>query len=310
MNDLSYLQHTNVIVDNFVNKVLEDGGIVDEPLIINEYNELHTIIKKQASLVVTGGAYKAGKLYGMNPQTSASIPFTFSRSGVATRVNNQGLIETVPVDVPRMDYDPVTKRFKGLLMEKGSTNFVTYSNDFTHASWIKGRCIATPNSAIGPDGLLSATKITADGGVNPNTNTSIASATLGGLASKTFTFSVWMWTDESVSDKTAQLFIYGNTSTENISQLNITLTSTPTRYSVTTTFGAAPVSTSLVFKFDISQTNGTVPVTIYHYAWGAQLEASSSPSSYIPTAGTSVTRGDDICSAPQGSWYNVSEGTQ
>ena len=33
---------------------------------------------------------------------------TFARASVATRVNEAGLIETVPADHARMDYDPIT----------------------------------------------------------------------------------------------------------------------------------------------------------------------------------------------------------
>ena len=33
---------------------------------------------------------------------------TFTRSSIATRVNEVGLIETVPADQARVDYDPIT----------------------------------------------------------------------------------------------------------------------------------------------------------------------------------------------------------
>jgi len=53
---------------------------------------------------------------------------TFTRASVATRVNEAGLIETVPADLTRMDYDPITLAQKGLLVEEARTNLFNNSN--------------------------------------------------------------------------------------------------------------------------------------------------------------------------------------
>jgi len=45
------------------------------------------------------------------------------------------------------------------------------------------------------------------------------------------------------------------------------------------------------------------------YIWGAQLEEGSFPTSYIPTAGTQVTRAADDCVRTLGDEFNPSEGT-
>lgn len=47
---------------------------------------------------------------------------TFTRASTATRVNASGVLESVAIDGPRFDYDPVTLAPKGLLIEEQRTN--------------------------------------------------------------------------------------------------------------------------------------------------------------------------------------------
>ena len=61
---------------------------------------------------------------------------TFTRASTATRVNSLGLIEIVEVDIPRLDYDPVTLAQKGILIEESRTNALVRSNDFS-TTWAR-----------------------------------------------------------------------------------------------------------------------------------------------------------------------------
>lgn len=87
-----------------------------------------------ASLVFlpSGGAGKDGKAYSMKP-TNGDGDFTFSRGSnlTATRVDSNGLIE------------------------KGRENLLTYSNDFSNASWNKSETSVTSGQS-GYDGSLNA----------------------------------------------------------------------------------------------------------------------------------------------------------
>ena len=55
---------------------------------------------------------------------------TFSRGSIGTRVNRNGLIETIPANQPRFDFDPVTGECRGLLIEESRANLIVVSNSF------------------------------------------------------------------------------------------------------------------------------------------------------------------------------------
>ena len=96
-------------------------------------------------------AYKAGKIYSPIPESGAG-DLTFTRAGVANRVNSNGIIEEMGTNVPRLDYSG--GGCPSWLFEPQRTNLLTYSEQFDNAAWIK-RCncqLLTPNQGIAPDG--------------------------------------------------------------------------------------------------------------------------------------------------------------
>ena len=76
------------------------------------------------SLVMIPSGYKAQKVYSAVP-TNGDGDFDFARSTSATRVNKNGLIEEVAVNVPRLDYSD--GGCPSLLLEPASTNLLPYS---------------------------------------------------------------------------------------------------------------------------------------------------------------------------------------
>jgi hypothetical protein len=85
----------------------------------------------KASLIVTPNAYKASKLYSVVPSTGAG-DMDVVRATTATRVNSLGLIESVAVNVPRIDY--TNGSCPSLLVEPQRTNLDTTSQTFL--DWI------------------------------------------------------------------------------------------------------------------------------------------------------------------------------
>ena len=82
------------------------------------------------------------------------LPFDFSRASKATVINKDGLIETVGSGIPRIDYKDDSKG--ALKLEPQRTNLVTYSSDFSDASWNKNGGTVSITSEIAPDGTTNS----------------------------------------------------------------------------------------------------------------------------------------------------------
>ena len=111
------------------------------------------------SLAMIPSAYADSKVYSVLPNNGDG-DFTFDRASTATRVGQNGLIETVLTDIPRLNYDisnGVVQSCPSLLLEPASTNLVPYSQTFT--GWSLTNAVETPNALISPDGNLNASKI-------------------------------------------------------------------------------------------------------------------------------------------------------
>ena len=117
------------------------------------------------SIAMIPSGVKAGKLYSVLP-TNGAGDFTTTRASVATRVNENGLIEEVAANVPRLDYSDGT--CPSLLLEPTATNLIIYSEDFSNTSWNKTSIgtgsspSVTVNQGLAPDGALNADRIVLD----------------------------------------------------------------------------------------------------------------------------------------------------
>ena len=255
-------------------------------------------IYDKASLIQIPSGYKAGELYSVIPNSGAG-DFTYTRNGTATRVNSQGLIETVNANVPRLDYpfiDGVVQDCPRLLLEPQRTNYAPYSENFS--SWFDAGVTITPNAIISPKGTLNASKLVST--ANNWRKSSFFTASSG----VTYTVSIYAKLDTSTSTTTTRLEVYNgagslaanyNLSNETISNSGFTSVFIERLkddwYRIGGTYTAGGINNILyIYPSAAYGTAGTM------YFWGAQQEAGTYASSYISTNGSSVTRTNDLIS--------------
>lgn len=87
---------------------------------------------------------------------------TTVRGTEAARWNEDGVLEFVPPNTPRQDFDPVTGECRGLLVEEARTNLLPNSEHLGTASWSVVNAKLIPANAVAPDGTLSACTLVED----------------------------------------------------------------------------------------------------------------------------------------------------
>jgi hypothetical protein len=217
-------------------------------------------------------------------------PTTSSTFGIIRAANNE----------PRFDHDPLTLACKGLLIEEARTNLMTQSEQWSGTFSGPLAPTITADTTTAPDGLLSADTLSGSTGTAPDGGLNSAFRTITVSSSTTHTFSIYV---KSLGVATqAEIRIRDNSTGVSGQTLDTSLTSSWKRISVTLTTGAATTSVRCI----IQNTNGDIAI------WGAQLEAGSFPTSYIPTTTAALARSADVCSITGSdltSIYNAPEGT-
>jgi hypothetical protein len=266
-----------------------------------------------ASLVVTPNGYKASKLYSIVP-TDGTGDMTFTRAGdTATRVNPSGLIAGVNANIPRLDY--LGSTCPKVLLEPQRTNIARQSEDISSLTWGKVNApTIVANAAVSPDGTTDADTIQDTTGI---TTKSIVQAYVV-AANSTHTFSLFVKKETTKTNFGGlEITYYGVTEKKTIiafDEVTGTLTNlassayTPilrvenygTYWRISATVTDTFSNTVLQFGYyPVISLNGTtvgVGAGSVRTIWGAQLEAGSFATSYIPTTTASVTRNADTCS--------------
>jgi len=270
-----------------------------------------------ASLIMYPSGYKEDKIYSLKP-TNGTGDLTFSRASTATRLNESGLVESVATGVPRIDY---SNGCGSLLLEKQSTNLITYSEDFSNAYWNKaGTVTVSANEITSPDGTQNADKISetttsAYHGLYTTFTPVAGSATNTVYLKQGTSRYAYLQSWVSTNDRLGVLVDLQTGTVLETNKIGTAITSFNANASidangwvrVTNTISGIGTSGLILIGLSNSATptwssaDGTVQyvgnTANNIYVWGGQVEQSSYPTSYIiSNSGTTTTRIADAAS--------------
>jgi hypothetical protein len=233
---------------------------------------------------------------------------------------------TAAVYGARFDHDPVTLASRGLLIEEARTNLLLRSDDFNDAVWNPGisrNLSVTVNNTTSPSGATDADLLTV------GATTTTYQVLQGGptlTSGAAYTFSCYL-----KANQVTRVSLYsGNSATYPVDAYfdltgngSVTANALGTasiqklangwyRCVVTGTAGATAATSIRISPATTGNSRTYVGnSTDSFWAWGAQLEAGSFLTSYIPTTTASVVRSADVCSITGSNFsgfYNQSEG--
>ncbi len=207
---------------------------------------------------------------------------TFGRASVATRMNPNGLIETVAADVPRFDYQITSQR----------TNKLRYSNTLSNASWTKrGTATLTQDGTTDPEGGTAAWL--ASGISFPGNGDFFAYTNCGEIATSRYALSFWIKRVTATGTISVQNPVDGNL--RGNWSVNLSLLSSGWER-ITRTHPAVTINSEFVpHSFGTGNNGGillsspiSTPISFYFY--GAQIEPDTIiTTAYIPTTTAPAT---------------------
>jgi len=262
-----------------------------------------------ASLVVTPNGTKASKLYSVVPSSGAG-DLDVTRATTATRVNSSGLIESVASNVPRLDYS--NGECPSILVEPQRTNLVTWSEDFTNANWILENSTISANATVSPNGTTTADKVIASAVGGGKYIAQIITVSSGVVYTSTAYYKAsennlaWM----RLGGVSNNPYVIYNLSTQAVVSTSGLISSSITPMAngwfkvtatVTTTSDLLAPCLFVLPSTGYTLDGSNIPQFTGNgsnggFIWGAQLEAGSYATSYIPTTSASVTRNADVIS--------------
>jgi hypothetical protein len=241
------------------------------------------------------------------PSDQTSLAFYASLTGGAFSIDNISLVE-VQGDRPRLSYDitnGVVEDKPHLLLEPSATNLVTYSQDISNSYWSNSNSTSISNTVIAPDGTLTADELvdnTSNGyhwiykaGVQSNARISFF-AKANQLSQ--------VWVNGGGGSNFAGFDLLNGTITKQGGTANPKIEEYKNGwYRCSLTSDNSGVLIATMVNNDETYIGSGKSI----YLWGIQAEALSYATSYIPTAGTTITRAAETCNNSKPS-VNSTEG--
>ena len=210
------------------------------------------------------------------------------------------------LNIPRLDYSNGT--CPSLLVEPQRSNISLYSEQFDNAAWLKYRLDLGTNTQVSPSGVQNADTFTSS--VGQSIVPAIASTSITFLGNTNYSLSIFA---KVLGNTNTFSLTYvdnvvgytGGSAVYNLATQVVTITQSPNAsvtasmqdygngwYRLVLNFLTIATPTFNYFQYGITTANTANTFAI----WGAQLEAGSYPTSYIPTTSAAVTRNADVIS--------------
>jgi len=237
---------------------------------------------------------QGSKFYSVLPSSGVG-DFTFSRSGSATRINSQGLIETVGSGVSRLNYPMIDGVVSGCphhILEPQRTNIFPYSSAFININDFS--LTVTDNASISPEGSNNATSII------PNVSNTIHYLSLSNNSTGTVTFSIYAKANGynylflhlyDGSNGRAWFNLENGVIETTDSSISANIEKMPNgwyRCIITRVLSGNLIQADIAVSNSDNTTSFSGDGTSGIYIYGAQLEQGSYPTSYIPNYGTAL----------------------
>ncbi len=232
--------------------------------------------------------------------------FTFTGDNKSYYRGVGNLLVASVTNTPRIQYG-VGGGIQGLLIEGERTNLWLRSREFSDASWTKVRSTATADQVAGPDGVVSADKITEDASAATThfVRQDIA-VTSGTFYTQSLFFEPKERSQVQLQFDTNLSAFGGDTIIFSDDDVTTIVTGTPTLYGEVNfhpwhrawAANAATASVSAIWRLYMAA-NTTATYTgdgaSAIYLDSAQLEVGKFPSSITPTTTAAVTRASETC---------------
>jgi hypothetical protein len=243
---------------------------------------------------------------------SGNRQLQFTRDSIGTYVDENGIIQTAASGEARFDHDPATGESLGLLVEEEGTNLVVNSTSVTATGGT-----VTLNGGSSPDGGTSSILLTANqagGYVQGNSGFGVSTVT-------DHTISFWYKDGTGTATSIRIEGVLNGGGKGYFAFLDLNDGTNVSKYSThTNSYGIQMFPNGWKrFYMGYNSTSGTnatgsfvfriringIQDTQTCYLFGLQAETGFSPTSYIPTSGSTVTRSADVASLTNSNIYDT-----
>lgn len=305
---------------SYLRRVIQDGGIYEQIPTVQFLNQYNKIVAYNPSLVMFPSSEKPGTLYTVTPNTS-SADFTVTRASSGSYFDRNGILRTAIANEPRLNWNPITRQFNGVLIEPAATNLLLRSEEVENTGvWARQNIASiTANAALSPINTLTADKIIPDTTSNQHRIFQFANFTGPGVLSvyakaDGYNF-LSLARDGGVAGGTIIFDLSNGTISGTAGTMVPSIENVGNGWYRCSIYrndlgGGINLSYWIIVRNNNTTNNYVGDGTSGILVWGAQLEAGANATSYIPTTTTTGSRvADVIGNTNMGTLIGQTEGT-